>query len=119
MRLSMTLAAICLCLCVTSCASSSPPSPLPQAVLDAERRVEARLERPAPPSRLLLCQDGSGPQRIAGQWECPPPATWLRALESGSPLEQQAALIEALRNETALRFELRDWPRRDGNGTAP
>jgi hypothetical protein len=62
-----------------------------------------------PPSRLLLCQDGSAPQLIAAQWECPPPPDLLRALQSGTPLEQRATAIKALRDETNLRFELRQW----------
>jgi hypothetical protein len=111
------LALLSLSLFVTACSTSSlsPPSPSPalQAaeakVTAAETALQEQVAHPMPPSRLLTCQDGSQPQVILGQWECPPPNAVVQAILSGTPLEQRAQLAKALRDETNLRFELWQW----------
>jgi hypothetical protein len=118
MRFPPTLLATSLLLFATACSTSSPsglaPSPALQAadakVTAAEAELQDKLDHPTPPARLTLCQDGSTPQVIAGQWECPPPPAVVQAFLFGAPLEQRAALVGALRDETNLRFELAHWP---------
>jgi hypothetical protein len=118
MRFRPILLAMSLLLSVTACSTSSPSDPSPSQALQAadarvtaaEAALQAQVDHPAPPARLVLCQDGSTPQVIAGQWECPPPPDVVQAFLYGSPLQQRAALVEALRNEVNLRFELAHWP---------
>ena len=78
-------------------------------VTAATAALQGQLDHPTPSSRLISCQDGSAPQVVDAKWECPPPPMVLQALQSGTPAEQRAHLIEALRNETNLRFELWQW----------
>jgi hypothetical protein len=118
MRLPPTLLALSLLLSVTACSASSPSSQAPSPALEAadakvtaaEAALRDKVEHPAPPARLTLCQDGSAPQMLAGQWECPPPPAVVQAILFGTPLEQRAELVKALRDETNLRFELAHWP---------
>lgn len=107
------LSVLCLGLCVTGCSSSSRSVPVePESLRRAQGQVDEKLRHPAPPIRLLLCQDGSNPQRVQEVWECPPSPEIVKALQTGSWAEMTAILIGALRKETNLRFQLRawDWP---------
>jgi hypothetical protein len=127
MRFLPILFALSLSPFVMACSTSSPlslsPSPALQAAdakeTAAEAQLRTQLDHPAPPSRLTLCQDGSTPQMVGAAWECPPPPSVALALQSGTPLEQRARLIEALRNEVDLRFELLHWPPPQAGAAAP
>lgn len=119
MRSSRMPLVLCLLLSATGCSTSSPPGQQPSAaLLAAEAKVQAQLDHPLPPARLLQCQDGSEPQLIEGKWECPPPPDVLQAIQTAPLLELVAKLTGALRKEVDLRFQMKAWAWPAGAGLA-
>ena len=121
MRSLTILCVLSLSLFVTACSTSSPSTMLQESpqLQAAEAKVDQAVNQLPPPARLLTCQDGSDPKLLEGKWECPPPPDLVQALQSGPTLQQRALLIEKLRVETDLRFQLLHFRDKDGSPAQP